>query len=334
MACFIDQYSSKKDYMGIPVFKMEDIQHKQDMDVYVSVGLNDDKVIPASLKVNGYTNIHSFVENLEHVNQFLAQLMETNLLWMREDNVNYFNMEGIAKVEKMLVDEESRKIFNNLLNFRRELDMQYYVSPSEEVQYFPEEINLFTNIDKIKMVDCGAFIGDTIKNLMQYTIKRGFQVASIVSFEADTKNIEKLENEVKKEKETHPETNFIVYPAGVWSENTILNFSNDGNSASAVCDRSDTGCIQVPVFSLDSALQGLQPNYIKMDIEGAEQKAIRGAKKIIQEYSPVLAICLYRNPKDLWEIPLLIHEMNPNYDMYIRVYGHLGLETVLYCVPK
>jgi len=65
-----------------------------------------------------------------------------------------------------------------------------------------------------------------------------------------------------------------------------------------------------------------------------ELEAIKGAKEIISEQSPILAICLYHKPSHLWEIPLLINEINPNYDMYIRVYGHLGLETVLYCVPK
>ena len=332
--CFIDQYLSKKDYIGILIFKMEDIEQKQDVDVYVSVGLNDDALISSNLRENGYTNIHSFVESLEHVNQFVIELMKTNLLWMREDNKGYFNLDEISKFKEFLVDTESKTLLDNMLHFREELDMKYYVTLSKEIQYFPTDIDLFRNVDSIKMLDCGDFIGDTVKNLMRYSTQENLAIDSIVSFEADTSKIEKLKNEVCKQKNTHPETNFLVYPAGVWSENTILNFSNDGNSASAVCDASDEGCIQVPVFTLDFTLQGMKPNYIKMDIEGAEQRAIRGARKIIEEYSPVLAICLYHNPKDLWEIPLLIHEINPNYDMYIRVYGYLGLETVLYCVPK
>ena len=71
-----------------------------------------------------------------------------------------------------------------------------------------------------------------------------------------------------------------------------------------------------------------------MDIEGSEKEAILGAKSLISEYSPVLAICLYHKPQDIWELPLLINDINSNYNMYLRIYGSMGLELVLYCVPK
>jgi len=44
-----------------------------------------------------------------------------------------------------------------------------------------------------------------------------------------------------------------------------------------------------------------------------------GMKKIIQEQSSSLAICLYHKPQDLWELPLLINGINPNYDMHLRI---------------
>lgn len=57
-------------------------------------------------------------------------------------------------------------------------------------------------------------------------------------------------------------------------------------------------------------------------------------KEIIKKDSPTLAICLYHKPYDLWDLPLLINDINPNYNMYLRIYGSMGLELVLYCVPK
>lgn len=57
-------------------------------------------------------------------------------------------------------------------------------------------------------------------------------------------------------------------------------------------------------------------------------------KNIIKNQSPSLAICLYHKPQDLWDLPLLINEINPNYNMYLRIYGSMGLELVLYCVNK
>lgn len=110
-------------------------------------------------------------------------------------------------------------------------------------------------------------------------------------------------------------------------------FSNEGTSSSSLIDKSDNA-MRIAVNSLDSILYSAQPNFIKMDIEGAEKEAILGAQKIIKDHSPVLAICLYHKSEDLWELPLLVNEINPNYDMSIRVHGHMGLSTVLYCIPR
>jgi hypothetical protein len=72
-----------------------------------------------------------------------------------------------------------------------------------------------------------------------------------------------------------------------------------------------------------------------MDIEGAEIEALCGAKECIRAYAPILTICVYHRPSDLWEIPLLIEEILPDgYDMYLRVHEHMGLSSVLYCLPK
>ena len=71
-----------------------------------------------------------------------------------------------------------------------------------------------------------------------------------------------------------------------------------------------------------------------MDIEGSEKEAILGAQKTIKKYKPNLAICLYHKPEDLWELPLLINKIEPNYKMYLRVHEDLCLSTVLYCIYK
>ena len=67
-----------------------------------------------------------------------------------------------------------------------------------------------------------------------------------------------------------------------------------------------------------------------MDIEGAEQNALEGAKDIILRNKPKLAICLYHKPEDLWEIPLYIHSLVPEYKIYIRHHSHTNEETVMY----
>ena len=61
---------------------------------------------------------------------------------------------------------------------------------------------------------------------------------------------------------------------------------------------------------------------IKMDIEGAEEKALLGCQKQIIKNKPKLLISVYHNHEDLWKIPRMISNMNPNYKFYLRYYGN------------
>ena len=74
--------------------------------------------------------------------------------------------------------------------------------------------------------------------------------------------------------------------------------------------------------------------FLKMDIEGAEPHAIIGAKKLISNNSVNLAISIYHNPEDLFNIPLMISELNKNYDYYLRQHGNDSMDLVLYCKIK
>ena len=73
-----------------------------------------------------------------------------------------------------------------------------------------------------------------------------------------------------------------------------------------------------------------------MDIEGGEAKALLGAKEHIKEFSPKLLISVYHGYEDLWKIPRMIDEMNPNYTYYLRCYGTelFPTEIILYAIKE
>lgn len=62
------------------------------------------------------------------------------------------------------------------------------------------------------------------------------------------------------------------------------------------------------IVRLDDALKGEDATFIKMDIEGSEVAALRGAEEILRTQKPQLAICVYHKTSDFWEIPSLIRE--------------------------
>jgi hypothetical protein len=92
--------------------------------------------------------------------------------------------------------------------------------------------------------------------------------------------------------------------------------------------------ICVECRKLDNIAWTYLPTYIKMDIEGAEPDALRGASELLRTHMPVLAVCLYHRSEHLWQVPRYIHETAPGYELFIRRYAEDCWELVCYAVPK
>lgn len=69
-----------------------------------------------------------------------------------------------------------------------------------------------------------------------------------------------------------------------------------------------------------------------MDIEGAELKALEGARNTIIINHPRLAVCIYHKALDVVDIASYLLELVPEYKFYIRQYASNMWETVLYAV--
>jgi FkbM family methyltransferase len=89
--------------------------------------------------------------------------------------------------------------------------------------------------------------------------------------------------------------------------------------------------VEVPLRTLDQELAGEPPDFIKMDIEGAELDALRGAAGLLRR-GPSLAICLYHAQHHLWAIPLLAHAHLRSHRLLLRYHGTDAWELVLYAV--
>lgn len=117
--------------------------------------------------------------------------------------------------------------------------------------------------------------------------------------------------------------------AGCWSKTTQLKFKSDGSCASKM---DENGNIIVDVVDLDNVVKNEKVTFIKMDIEGAEQEALMGAKKLISTYHPRMAISVYHRNDDIYEIPKMILEMDNSYTFYLRHYTFCDADTVLYAI--
>ena len=185
-------------------------------------------------------------------------------------------------------------------------------------QYFDDVLKFQ---DGEVFVDGGCFDFETSKMLLSKC-----NVEKIYAFEPDIYNLKKVESEVEKMNLT----NVKIFNAGIWDCNTTLRF----NSAGSIMSRVDeNGTDEIKVVAIDEVING-KVTFIKMDVEGSELKALKGAEKIIKQYKPKLAICIYHKLEDIIEIPEYIMSIVPEYKFYIRHYSLNEAETVLYAVVE
>jgi len=187
--------------------------------------------------------------------------------------------------------------------------------------YFDDDIfpNRFGDSEKA-FIDVGSFDGtDTIR----YLNWRKRQVPIRV-FEADKNNYALCVENLAGQDKTR------IYNIALSDKREKRFFDAKGTSSSRFANAGE----EVSTDMLDNICAIDSVGYIKMDIEGAEGEALMGAKKIIKQQSPVLAVSIYHRRSDIWEIPRMIIENSDDYVFFLRHYTVGVTDTVLYAVPR
>jgi FkbM family methyltransferase len=230
----------------------------------------------------------------------------------------------VKKAFQLLEDDLSRKTYISQLRWRIFEDYDSLPKRTAQSQYFPKGI--FSNIGNEIFIDCGAFDGDTIKEIL---IHRGDAFSHIYSFEPDEINFTQLQHYLSTIP-TKIADKITPFAKAVGAQTTMLNFFSTGSASSSI---HINGNVEIEMVSIDDFLGNISPTFIKMDIEGGEVDALIGAKEVIQKEEPVLAICAYHHQSDLWDIPLMIHSISDQYHFFLRAHEDEGWELVYYAVP-
>jgi FkbM family methyltransferase len=160
------------------------------------------------------------------------------------------------------------------------------------------------------VLDCGANVGVFTRE----ALSRGARM--VIAIEPGPENVECLRRNFPSEIAMGK---VVVYPKGVWDRDDMLSLSVDPkNSArdSFLGLGPGTTSVQVPLTTIDKLVPELKlprVDFIKMDIEGAEQKALNGGRATIVKYQPRMAVCVYHQRKDPVEIPRLVKQIRPGY---------------------
>jgi FkbM family methyltransferase len=225
---------------------------------------------------------------------------------------------------ELMSDDDSRQEYLNQLRFRLFGDFGCLRKPVAGSIYFQR--SLFASTGRDVFVDCGAFDGDSIDLFLQ---ESDGHFDKVFAFEPDPENFSKLSSKIGQYSEAIRHR-INLYEAANGASDTRLKMAIGVGPSSQV----GQGNYEIQSCSLDSALRGMSVTIIKMDIEGSEIAALNGAKELIKANRPVLAISAYHRQSDLWNLPLLMHELNPDYSIFLRPHMLEGWDLVCYAIPS
>lgn len=269
------------------------------------------------------------------------------------------NWDRLIRAHDALADEESREIFRRSVTFRllkwflpvEELYDSYPLIAPETWKSFEEAAKALPEMDGSTIddlvesriikayehpccqarpgdvfLDVGAFTGSTAIYFADKVQGAGESGGKVYSFEPAPDTFAKLEKNVAAL------PNVVCVHSGVGDAVGTAFLSGAGVSAHL---RGQEGT-PVPVCTVDSFVgeAGLaRVDFIKMDIEGLEPRALAGARKTIERFHPRLAICIYHYSEHLYEIFEQIRSFGKPYRFHIKNSQYTEWGTVLFCAP-
>lgn len=166
------------------------------------------------------------------------------------------------------------------------------------------------------VIDGGAYIGDSVVSICNAIPQH---ISEYYAFEPSKISYDSLST-LPRSHQLYDK--LIPLQKGLSDRNAVVRFAlGDADVRNhLVTDNldSDLGGEEISTVALDNfSFDESCDLYIKMDIEGSEMKALKGAEKLIRERKPNLAICVYHKPNDIVDIPLYLKSLVPEYKIYL-----------------
>ncbi len=213
------------------------------------------------------------------------------------------NLDKINEARSLLCDEKSVKLYDNMIMAKLTGKVEYLLDGCET----DDEILFHLGAESFRVtLDLGAYNGDTALKLVDSCPK----LETVIALEPDERNFKKLCINTVPTKKVEP------HFGAAWDKDEILTFTKGGGRG--IRRRGGEKTVEVAGIRPETLLDGRKVDYIKFDVEGAERQAIDGCKNAITAYRPALRIALYHKSADIFEIPLMIHSICPDYKMYIK----------------
>ena len=202
-----------------------------------------------------------------------------------------------------------------------------------EVFYFHHGLRFADQkiLDYIKnkdILDCGAFIGDSVLVLQNYT------QSTIYCYEFSKPNIEAFKNLMKAN--NCLKYRLISAALGDKVQKIFISKSKKVNSHQKLIEGSDE-VVDITTIDEDAKKYGFNVGLIKMDVQGAGMSVVRGGVETIKKHRPVLSLAVYHNTDELFGIKPFLEKHLDNYVFEFKLQQfHLGNfdEMILFAYPR
>lgn len=254
----IDDYSQTEViWNGLPVIKTSDVP-KDSVIINCVTSISPVKVT-RNLKASGLNNVIEVADLISEEGEILP------LPWFVSQQgaeIKQYASEWRDLYAK-LSDEISKKVLLDVLRFRLTANPEYMLDYEVRLkdQYFED----FMKYKNEVFVDAGGYDGDTTEEF----INRYPDYKKVYLFEPSEKNLSAAKQRLNGLRDID------FRSVGLSDISGTLHFNADAGSASAVT--SGVG-ESISVVALDDELRNEPISFIKMDLEGWEMNALRGAK--------------------------------------------------------
>ena len=244
----------------------------------------------------------------------------------------------ITAARSLFTDEESRRVYDGIMQYK--LTGRMDILRATESEPADAYRHILRAESFVTAADLGAYNGDSIRDLRQYAPA----LREVIALEPDRRNFRKLTEYAAALGESGDSLTVHPLQAGAWSHTATLTFHGSGNRNAGLIEARLTDApaeakgnilpstadnpyfgktAEVPVTALDTVAEEIlgseaHIDYIKYDVEGAETEALLGSRAMIQRDAPALLVSAYHRSHDLFRLPLLVHELNPGYRLYLR----------------
>lgn len=268
-----------------------------------------------------------------------SQLLTMQVLKEQNYRLTTFTDEHISAYERasaaILASEDILPVYR--WELRRVLDeregIELYTGPELLCLSYMDRVYRYSAGAKVVeiergdvVMDCGVGWGDTTA---MFTSRVGAG-GEVHCFELNDEGLSAMERQITT---SGVSAKIIPNKMAVSDTDDVTIYIGEASPSTRITDLNKKGS-PVNTITLDSycSRNGVNNvNFIKMDIEGAEIMALKGANRIISEQKPKLAISVYHKWDDLREIPMLIKSIRPDYEFFLDCTTGFGGEAVLFC---